>query len=339
MRDIEEYKDARVLVTGADGFIGSHLAERLACAGADVTATSLYNSFDSHGWLDELPPALVERVSLVRGDIRDSGFVRTVARGHDIVFHLAALIAIPYSYVAARSYVETNILGTLNILEAAREECTKRIVVTSTSEVYGSALTLPISESHPLQGQSPYSATKIGADMMVEAYVRSFGIPAVILRPFNTFGPRQSERAVIPTIIRQILDPACPVLTLGDTSTRRDFTFVDDTVSAFLAIGLAKPVEYGQPYNAGSGEAVSVADVVELVSSMSNSRKPVEQEEHRLRPANSEVRALLANSRRLQADAGWHPQVSLREGLSRTVEWWRDRLGRCSVRQSHTYMT
>ncbi len=178
-------------------------------------------------------------MSLVRGDVRDPGFVRAVAGGHDIVFHLAALISIPYSYVAARSYVETNIIGTLNILEAAKENCTKRIVVTSTSEVYGSALTMPISESHPLQGQSPYSASKIGADMMVEAYVRSFGVPAAILRPFNTFGPRQSERAVIPTIIRQILDPECQVLALGDIGTVRDFTFVDDTVSAFLAVGLA----------------------------------------------------------------------------------------------------
>lgn len=328
-----------MLVTGADGFIGSHLAERLAYAGADVTAMSLYNSFDSHGWLDDLPAAAVGRMSLVRGDVRDPGFVRAVARGHDIVFHLAALIAIPYSYVAPRSYVETNILGTLNILEAAREDRIKRIVVTSTSEVYGSALTLPISESHPLQGQSPYSASKIGADMMVEAYVRSFGVPAVVLRPFNTFGPRQSERAVIPTIIRQLLDPVCPVLTLGDTSTLRDFTFVDDTVSAFLAVGLAHPIKFGQPYNAGSGEAVSVADVVELVSSVTNIRKPVEREEHRLRPPRSEVRALLADSQRLLADAGWHPEVSLRQGLSRTVDWWRERLGRGSVRQSHAYMT
>ena len=339
MQDAEGYRDARVLITGADGFIGSHLAERLASAGADVTAMSLYNSFDSHGWLDELSASLVSRMSLVRGDVRDCGFVHTVARGHDIVFHLAALIAIPYSYIASRSYIETNILGTLNILEAARDDRTKRIIVTSTSEVYGSAVTLPIAESHPLQGQSPYSASKIGADMMAEAYVRSFGLPAVILRPFNTFGPRQSERAVIPTIIRQMLDPECAALKLGDTSTVRDFTFVDDTVSAFLAIGLASSVEFGRPYNAGNGEAVSVADVVELLSAITKSEKPVEQNDDRLRPVASEVRALLADSRRLATDANWHPEVPLREGLLRTVEWWRDRLTRGSVRRSRAYMT
>lgn len=285
-------KGARVLVTGADGFIGSHLTERLARTGAFVTAMSLYNSFDSHGWLDDMPAALLDNLSLVRGDIRDPSFVRNVVSGQDIIFHLAALIAIPYSYIAARSYVETNVIGTLNVLEAARDTAPKRIVVTSTSEVYGTAQTMPIAESHPLHGQSPYSATKIGADMLAEAYARSFGLPVVILRPFNTFGPRQSERAVIPTIIRQALDPACRVLKLGDITTLRDFTFVEDTVSAFQAVAEAPSIEYGRPYNAGTGVAVSIADVIALVSDLTGTAKPAEQDGQRVRPADSEVRAL-----------------------------------------------
>ncbi|WP_428493609.1 SDR family NAD(P)-dependent oxidoreductase [Rhodopila sp.] len=333
------FDSAKILVTGADGFIGSHLTERLARAGAAVTALSLYNSFDGHGWLDDLPANLSGNLSLVRGDIRDPSFVRNLVSGQDIILHLAALIAIPHSYVAARSYVETNVLGTLNVLEASRECAPGRVVVTSTSEVYGTAQTIPIAESHPLHGQSPYSATKIGADMLAEAYARSFGLPVVILRPFNTFGPRQSERAVIPTIIRQALDPTCRMLKLGDTTTLRDFTFVEDTVSAFLAVAAAPSIDYGRPYNAGTGIAVSVADVIAMVSDLTETNKPAEQDCQRLRPAESEVRALIADSRRLTADTGWHAETSLNKGLAETIAWWRTRFERGKVHQSRTYMT
>jgi len=245
----KKYLGAKVLVTGADGFIGSHLTEALGSAGAEVTALAQYNSFDSHGWLDDLPEPLRRQILVVRGDVRDAAFVGRLVPGHEIVFHLAALIAIPHSYAAPQSYIETNVLGTLHVLEAARQHGTERIVHTSTSEVYGTALKMPIDESHPLQGQSPYSASKIAADMMAEAYARSFGVPVVILRPFNTFGPRQSERAIIASIIRQALDPSCPAIMVGDATTVRDLTFVTDTAAAFMAAGRsADGIEFGQAY-------------------------------------------------------------------------------------------
>jgi NAD dependent epimerase/dehydratase len=332
------YRGRKVLVTGADGFIGSHLAEALVERGAEVTALCFYNSFDDHGWLDDLPAATAAQLKRVRGDVRDAAFMRRLVRGQDIVFHLAALIAIPYSYVAAASYVETNVLGTLNVLEATREMGVKRIVHTSTSEVYGSATTMPINESHPLQGQSPYSASKIGADMLAMAFARSFGLPVAILRPFNAFGPRQSERAVIAAVIRQLIDPACLSLKIGDVSTVRDFTFVEDTVTAFLAIGAAAEVGFGSPYNAGSGHAVSIAEMIDLAADIAGQRKPIEHDLERMRPENSEVRALLADSSRLAADTGWRPAVGLREGLSRTVAWWRDRLARGTVRRNSDFI-
>ncbi|RWE37405.1 SDR family NAD(P)-dependent oxidoreductase [Mesorhizobium sp.] len=332
------YQGKRVLVTGADGFIGSHLTEALVRGGADVTALALYNSFDSHGWLDDLPDGIRNQLKLVRGDVRDSGFVNRIVVGQAVVFHLAALIAIPYSYAAAQSYVETNVMGTLNVLEAARQWDIERVVHTSTSEVYGTALTMPISESHPLQGQSPYSASKIGADMMAESYARSFDVPVVVLRPFNTFGPRQSERAIVPTIIRQALDPKCAAIMVGDTSPVRDLTFVEDTAAAFLAAGSAE-LEFGHAYNAGSQRAVTISDVLDLVLELSGSNKPVHRDESRLRPQNSEVRALLANSSRLETATGWKAQTSLREGLSRTIAWWRKRLSEGLVRQEMGYMT
>lgn len=333
-----DYRGLRVLVTGADGFIGSHLTERLAGAGAELTALSCYNSFDSHGWLDDLPDATRARLQLVRGDIRDPGFVRGIVHGQDVVFHLAALIAIPYSYVAAHSYVETNVVGTLNVLEAARDAGVRRIVHTSTSEVYGSAITMPIEESHPLQGQSPYSASKIGADMMAEAFARSFNLPVAILRPFNTFGPRQSERAVIPTVLRQMLDPACEAVEMGDLSTVRDFTFVEDTAAAFMAIGSAPGITFGRPYNAGSGKAVTVGELIEIAAELTGCSKPVRQAAGRMRPGNSEVRALLAESSRIAADAGWRPETSLREGLGRTIAWWRNRIACGLVRKKSDFM-
>ncbi len=337
--DLLSYKNVKILVTGADGFIGSHLTEALVERDAKVTALCLYNSFDKHGWLDDLPEATRAMIEIRRGDIRDAAFVRRLAQGQEIVFHLAALIAIPHSYVAAQSYVDTNVLGTLNVLEAARETGAARVIHTSTSEVYGTALTLPINESHPLQGQSPYSASKISADMMAEAFARSFDLPVAILRPFNTYGPRQSERAVIPTVIRQVLDPACTAIRIGDASTVRDFTFVDDTVAAFLAIGLAADIEFGRAYNAGTGKAVSVAEMIDLVIGLAGCPKPVEHDVDRMRPVASEVRALLADSRRLALAAGWRPGVDLHEGLKRTIAWWRDRLARSEVRRDRGFIT
>jgi NAD dependent epimerase/dehydratase len=333
------YQNRKILVTGADGFIGSHLAEALVNQDAEVTALCLYNSFDKHGWLDDLPEPVRARIKIRRGDIRDAAFVRRIARGQHVIFHLAALIAIPYSYVAAQSYVETNVLGTLNVLEAAREDGVARVIHTSTSEVYGTALTLPIAESHPLQGQSPYSASKIGADMMAEAFARSFDLPVAILRPFNTYGPRQSERAVIPTVIRQVLDPSCAAIRIGDASTVRDFTFVDDTVAAFLAVGLAPDIEFGRAYNAGSGKAVSVAEMIDLVIALAGRGKPVEHDLDRMRPGDSEVRALLADGSRLASAVGWRPRVDLCDGLTRTIAWWRDRLSGGLVRREREFIT
>jgi UDP-glucose 4-epimerase len=333
------YHGSRILVTGADGFIGSHLTEALISAGADVTALAQYNSFDSHGWLDDLPEPIRRKINLVRGDIRDAAFVNRLVHGHEIVFHLAALIAIPYSYLAAQSYVDTNVIGTLNVLEAARQHGTERIVHTSTSEVYGTAITMPIDESHPLQGQSPYSASKIAGDMMAEAFARSFGVPAVILRPFNTFGPRQSERAIIATTIRQALDPSCPAIMVGDATTMRDLTFVTDTAAAFMAAGIADGVEYGQAYNAGSQRAIMIGDLIDVILELTSCEKPVLQDEKRLRPANSEVRALLADCTRFVRATGWSPQVTLEEGLKRTVNWWRARLSTRQVRRQRDFIT
>jgi UDP-glucose 4-epimerase len=335
---ISEYSGARVLITGADGFIGSHLAETLADGGAEVTALCLYNSFDAYGWLDEARDTACAKLRRVRGDIRDAAFVRRIVSGQDVVFHLAALIAIPHSYVAAQSYLETNVLGTLNMLEASRESRIARLVQTSTSEVYGTALTLPITESHPLQGQSPYSASKIGADMMAEAFARSFDLPVAILRPFNTYGPRQSERAVISTVIRQLLDPDCLAVKIGDVSTVRDFTFVEDTVDAFLAIGSAPTIEFGRAYNAGTGKAVTIAEMIELAADITGCNKPIQRDPDRMRPANSEVRALLADSGRLAAASGWRPRTEFKAGLSHTIAWWLDRLAAGRVRHRSDYM-
>jgi NAD dependent epimerase/dehydratase len=334
-----DYSGMKVLVTGADGFIGSHLTEALANAGAKVTALALYNSFDSHGWLDDLPEPARAKVTLIRGDVRDAAFIARIVQGQHMVFHLAALIAIPHSYAAAQSYVETNVLGTLNVLEAARQYGTERVVITSTSEVYGTAQTMPIAETHPLQGQSPYSASKIGADMMGEAFARSFGLPAVILRPFNTFGPRQSERAIIPTIIRQALDPNCEAIMVGDTTPVRDLTYVDDTVAAFLTAGSAPGIEFGRAYNAGSGKAVTVADLIEIIRGLTGTTKPVRRDEMRMRPVNSEVRALLADSSRLQRETDWRPRTSLSDGLEQTIAWWRSRMGAGRVRREKDFIT
>lgn len=331
----ESYAGKRVVVTGADGFIGSHLVELLAARGAQVKALALYDSFDRTGWLEEAAGAF----ETVRGDVRDGPFMRRLCEGADVVFHLAALIGIPYSYEAASSYVAVNVQGTLNVLEAARAGGVGRVVHTSTSEVYGTARYEPIDEAHPLQAQSPYAASKIGADALAESYVRSFGAPVAILRPFNAFGPRQSERAVIPTVIRQALDPACEAIRLGDLAPRRDFTFVTDTAEAFAALGLAEGVEFGRPYNAGSGAAVTIGEMVERVRRLCGTDKPIATDPARRRPEASEVRALLADSRRLAQIAGWRPRVGFDEGLSRTIEWWRARLASGRVRRTAGYAT
>lgn len=334
------YDGLTTVITGADGFIGSHLAESLVRQGAKVTALSFYNSFGQRGWLDDTPAELRQAMNLVAGDVRDSHFVRKLVDRADVVFHLAALIAIPYSYSAPQSYVDTNITGTVNVLEACRAGGVGRMVHTSTSEVYGTAQFTPITEEHPLQGQSPYSASKIGADKMVEAYARSFETPAVIMRPFNTYGPRQSERAVIPTIIRQALQPESKEIRIGDLSPIRDFNFVDDTVSAFLAIGRAEQLKWGAVYNVGSGFAVTIAETVERINELVvGPAKPVIAEDVRKRPAASEVMALIANSDRFRELTGWAPRETLDGGLEKTIEWWRYRIAAGRVRPELSYLT
>jgi NAD dependent epimerase/dehydratase len=332
------YSNLTVAVTGADGFIGSHVVEALVREGARVRALSLYNSFGTAGWLDELSPDVRASVEIQAGDVRDPHFTRDFLRGVDIVFHLAALIAIPYSYRAPQSYVDVNVTGTLNVLEAVRNSNARRMIHTSTSEVYGTAQFTPITEEHPMQGQSPYSASKIGADHMVEAYSRSFDVPAVILRPFNTYGPRQSERAVIPTVIRQVLDESRAEIRLGDLAPVRDFNFVSDIAAAFLAAGLSDKLSHGTAYNAGSGVAVSVAEMVETVRAATGCNKPVVEEEIRFRPSNSEVYRLLAAPERFRQATGWAPQVNLRQGLDRTIDWWRQRIADQRIRPSADYL-
>jgi nucleoside-diphosphate-sugar epimerase len=275
----------------------------------------------------------------VRGDVRDAALVRGITARQDVIFHLAALIAVPHSYVAAQSYIDTNVGGTLNVLEAAREHDVGRVVHTSTSEVYGTAITVPISEAHPLHAQSPYSASKIGADMLATSFARSHDLPVVILRPFNTFGPRQSERAVIPTIMRQALDPEVAAIHVGDVTPIRDFTFVEDTAAAFLAIGAGTKIEFGVPYNAGTGRGVSVGDVIALVRKLAQCDKPLEQDKGRLRPPRSEVHELLADWSRLSTATGWRPKTELSDGLERTLAWWRGRLAGGQVRQEKGYAT
>lgn len=330
-------KDKTVLVTGADGFIGSHLVERLARDGARVTALSAYNSFGTAGWLDRIPNDLRASVKVRGGDVRDPNFVRDLVDGQAVVFHLAALIAIPYSYVAPQSYVDTNVTGTLNVLEACRLHGVERMIHTSTSETYGTARYTPIDEAHPMQGQSPYSASKIGADHMAESYWRSFEVPVAILRPFNTFGPRQSERAVIPTVIRQMLDPACETIRIGDTSPVRDFNYVEDIADAFCHLGTAKGVEYGTVYNAGSGRGVTIGETIEILRGIVGCDKPLVEDAGRRRPANSEVFELIAAADRIGA-LGWSSKIGLEAGLERTVAFWREEIAAGRTRPSSDYL-
>ncbi len=317
-----------VLVTGADGFIGSHVVERLLAEGASVRAFCLYTSNGTLGWLDESAAfaAAVEsgQAEVVLGDIRDPEHVSSTVEGVDAVLHLAALIAIPFSYVAPRSYVETNVIGTLNVLEAVRRHGTPRMVNTSTSEVYGTPEEVPITEAHPLRGQSPYSATKIGADKMCESYALSFETPVMTLRPFNTYGPRQSTRAVIPTVLSQLLAGAREIR-LGDTTPKRDFTFVTDTAEGFLRAATAD-VAPGATIQLGTGRTVSVGEVVDLCRSVVGSDAEVVTESERIRPEGSEVQVLLSDPSRAAAQLGWRPSVDLEEGLTRTADWLRPRV-------------
>lgn len=312
----------KVLVTGAGGFIGSHLTEALVTAGAQVRAMVHYNSAGRRGWLDQSP--LKNDMEIVAGDITDGGSVSAAMQGRDVVFHLAALIAIPYSYSAPLSYVQTNIVGTLNVLEAARRLGTSRVIQTSTSEVYGTAQFVPISETHPLQGQSPYSASKIGADKLAESYFRSFELPVVTVRPFNTYGPRQSARAVLPTIITQCL--AGKTVRLGSLTPTRDLNFVSDTAAGFMACA-AHPDAVGRTLNIGSGREISVGDLAQLTASLIGADVRIECEDQRLRPPGSEVERLLADNRLAAEVVGWKPAVSLETGLQRTIDWFRENAG------------
>ena len=316
-----------VLVTGADGFIGSHLTESLVNMGAEVRALAQYNSFDTCGWLDVLAEDVRDRIEIVRGDIRDAGQMSLLCRERKAVFHLAALISIPFSYDAPSSYIQTNVQGTANVLGAAMEGGAEKIIHTSTSEVYGTAITSPIAETHPLQGQSPYSASKIGADMIAQSYYRAFGAPVVTLRPFNTYGPRQSERAVLPTIVRQAIDPACGEIRLGDLNPRRDFCFVADTVNAFIRAAETGNDANGETFNAGTGRMVTIGDAVETVRSLLGSDKPVLEENQRKRPEASEVMALQADYSAFEAATGWRPETDLESGLGQLIDWWRGRDG------------
>jgi dTDP-glucose 4,6-dehydratase len=312
-----------VLVTGADGFIGSHLVERLVAEGAEVTALAYYNSFGRWGWLDDLDGAVRSAVSIVPGDVRDSRRIDEAVQGREVVFHLAALIGIPYSYHAAESYVQTNVTGTFNVVEACRRHGS-RLVHTSTSEVYGTAVRVPIDEEHPLQPQSPYSASKIGADMMALSYWHAHEVPVTVVRPFNTYGPRQSTRAVIPTIISQLLGGATE-LHLGAVSPRRDFNYVADTVAGFLALADCDEA-VGRAVNVGSGREISIGELVELLGVVTGNQPEVVTDEDRLRPAGSEVDRLLCDHSLVTRLTGWTPQVALEEGLRSTVEWVRANL-------------
>lgn len=307
-----------VLVTGAGGFIGSHLAEELVRRGARVRAFLHYNSRADRGLLELVSPSILGEIEPVFGDLRDGDRVRTAVSGMNAIFHLGAHIGIPYSYASPRDVVETNVIGTLNVMEAARASETERVLHTSTSEVYGTARFVPMDEAHPLQAQSPYSASKIGADKVVDSFHRSFGIPATIVRPFNTYGPRQSTRAIIPTIVTQAL--AGNTIRLGSTHPTRDWTFVTDTVAGFIAVAEARQT-IGETLNLGTGTETSIADVLGIVEAHVGHELIVEQDPERMRPAMSEVDRLVADNTKCREACGWQPVVTIEEGLSTTVAW------------------
>lgn len=314
----------KVLVTGADGFIGSHLTEELVKKGYDVKAFAYYNSFNTWGWLDTLPDDIMKNVDVFTGDIRDPNGVRTAMKGMDEVFHLAALIAIPFSYHSPDSYVDTNIKGTLNVLQAARDLETQKILVTSTSEVYGTAMYVPIDEKHPYQGQSPYSATKIGADRLAESFYRSFNLPVSIVRPFNTFGPRQSARAVIPTIISQLL-AGKEEIKLGALSPTRDFNYVKDTAAGFIAIAESDKT-IGEEINIATQQEISIGELATEIISQINPSAKIICDEQRLRPEKSEVNRLLGANAKIKELTDWEQKYSFKEGIAETIEWMRSNM-------------
>ena len=327
-----QLSNVRVLVTGADGFIGSHLVEYLVAQKAQVRALAYYNSFNSWGWLDESPSR--DQVDVIAGDVRDAHFCHGIVKDIEVVFHLAALIPIPYSYAAPDSFVDTNIRGTLNLCQAARSAGVTRFVHTSTSEVYGSARYVPIDEAHPLTPQSPYSATKIGADAIAQSFFYAFGLPVVVARPFNTYGPRQSARAVIPAIITQLAAGRTDI-ELGDLTTTRDFTFVEDTCRGLVAVASVEQGA-GEVFNIGSNTEVSIGDVLRMIGEEFGVPARGVESAERLRPAASEVRRLRCDGTRLEKASGFRPQVPFKDGLARTVAWFREP-GRLERYKSHLY--
>lgn len=319
----------KILVTGADGFIGSHLTEELVKQGFDVKAFSLYNSFNTWGWLDTLPQDIMENVEVFTGDVRDPNGVREAMKGTDAVFHLAALIAIPFSYHSPDAYVDTNIKGTLNVLQAAKQLDLDKVLITSTSEVYGTAQYVPIDESHPYQGQSPYSATKIGADRLAESFYRSFGLPVAIVRPFNTYGPRQSARAVIPTIITQLL-AGKEEIRLGSLTPTRDFNFVKDTAQGFIEIYRSDKT-VGEEINIATQNEISIGELAEELIKQINPQAKIVCDEERLRPEKSEVNRLLGSSEKIKMLTDWEPRFTFEEGLAQTIDFFRDNLEKYKV--------
>jgi|TARA_B100001971_G_scaffold177872_1_gene172519 NAD dependent epimerase/dehydratase len=317
-----ELSGKKILITGADGFIGSHLVETLLENDCHVKAFVFYNSFNSWGWLDTLSKGTLKSIEVVTGDIRDSNGIRNEVKGVDIIFHLAALIAIPFSYHSPDSYIDTNIKGTLNVLQASRDYNSERVIITSTSEVYGTAQYVPIDEKHPLQGQSPYSASKIGADKIAESFCRSFEMPVVIARPFNTYGPRQSARAVIPTIVTQLLNNKKNIQ-LGSLSPTRDLNYVSDICNGFIALaGCDEAV--GREVNIGSGQEITINDLANLIIDIMEVDARVISDDHRVRPENSEVERLVCDSSLLRQLTGWKPEMTIKEGLVKTIEWFKD---------------
>lgn len=317
------------LVTGSDGFIGSHLIEELVRAGKKVRAFVLYNSFNTWGWLDTLPKEILDEIEIFQGDIRDPNGVKQAMKGVDEVFHLAALIAIPFSYHSPDTYVDTNIKGTLNVLQAARELGTSRVLITSTSEVYGTAKYVPIDENHPFQGQSPYSATKIGADRLAESFYRSFGTPISIVRPFNTYGPRQSARAVIPTIITQLLAGKTEIR-LGALSPTRDFNYVKDTVQGFIEIAKSDKT-IGEEINIATQMEISIGQLATELIRQINPKASIVCDEERLRPENSEVNRLLGSNEKIKRLTNWSPSYSLEQGLAETIEFFKGNLEKYKI--------
>ena len=314
-------KGTKALVTGADGFIGSHLVEALVREGAEVRALVQYNSFNSWGWLDAVDPGTLAAVEVLPGDVRDPDQMRRALDGVRVVFHLAALISIPYSYQAPASFVDTNVKGTLNVLQAAREAQAERVLVTSTSEVYGTAIRIPMDESHPFQAQSPYSASKIAADRLAESFYRCYDLPVTIVRPFNAYGPRQSSRAIIPSLVTQLL-AGCKAVKLGNTATSRDFTFVADTVRGFLDIAKCEQA-IGEEINIASETEITIADLAGLLVQRLNPVAHLDLDDRRLRPERSEVERLVGSNEKIRRLTGWSPAIDLATGLDLTIDWFR----------------